>query len=242
MGAMIRNLKTLGLTLVMVLMLIATGATTAQATPDELVVDSPNAVTITGEGLVLAEPHKDHTFTFSSGRKFTCSTLTFEGTVENGATEIDVTATVAECFANGTQPVTVTNNECTYRFHGGNEESSEAFDEGTVDYVCPFGKRTEIHVYSSHPNHTAGVVLCTYELHPFVNGVANTFQNTTTGVDEVDVTTTNSGKIVTRVMGSALVCGLETQTSVYTGSTRLRAYSNTAHTNQVDLRLEDPTP
>ena len=85
-----------------------------------------------------------------------------------------------------------------------------------------------------------GQTLCTYKVHEFVapNGKhENTLTNTTTGTHDVDVTTTVEGIVVTRVHGSALVCGPVNQTAVYTGATTIRAYSDTAHTQQVSLTV-----
>ena len=112
-----------------------------------------------------------------------------------------------------------------------------------MDLECPTGQVIEIHVYSSHANHTSGTVLCTYNISPFSNKLANTYENTTTpNPDDIDVTTTAEGIGVTRVTGSALVCGAENQTAVSTGATTLRAYSDTEHNNPVNLSLVDPTP
>ena len=237
------KLKALGITLVVVL-LSAVGATAAYATPDSLEVDAPGALTVTGEHLPIEPAHKDHTFTLSSGRELTCKIALFDGTIEDGDTETTITPTYLDCTSNGTQPMTVTHNGCYYKLHGGNLETpaSHTFKEGTVDLVCLPGGAIEIHVYSSHANHTAGMVLCTYDILPFTNRLGNTYENTTTGIDAVDVTTTIEGIAVRKTVGSVLVCGLENQTAVLTGATTLRAYSNSTHTNQVDMRMVDPTP
>ena len=237
--------RALASVLMVTLALSAVGATAAQATPDDLEVDAPGAITVTGEQLHLTPSHPDHQVALSSGRSFTCSTVVFDGTIEDGASKIEIEATLAGCFSNGTQPVTITGNGCGYRFHGGNLETpgTHAFKDGTVDFVCPTEKVSETHVYSSHANHTSGTVLCTYNLAPFTNKLANTYENTTTpNPDDILVTTTAEGITMTRVSGSALVCGPENQTSTLTGAATLRAYSDTAHNNQVNLSLVDPTP
>ena len=244
---MIRNLKALGLAMVAAFALSAVGATAAQATPDDIIVDAPGAVTVTGEELEIPPDHKDHTFKLSSGRGFTCEEVTFDGTVEDGDNFITVTPTYEKCFSNETQPTTVTHNGCLYNFHGGNLETpgTHAFKEGTVDLECNDPnkpKKIEVHVYASAHNHTTNIVLCTYEVLPFTNKLANTYENTTTPTpDDVDVTTTAAEIGVKRVAGSALVCGPENQTAVYTGATTLTAFSDTAHKNQVAISLVDPT-
>ena len=234
---MIRNLKALGLAVMAAFAFSAVAASGAQA----LTVDAPGAVTITGEQLTLVPPHDDHEFTLSSGRGFTCNNAVFDGTVNDGDTFITVTPTYSGCFSNGTQPTTVTHNGCDYKFYGGTTEpdSTHAFHKVTVDLECPKDKDIEVHVYSSHANHTAGTVLCTYTIKPFVGTHENTLENTTGTIKDLDLTTTVSNIPVTRVTGSALVCGNENQTAVYTGATTVRAYSNTAHTIQVPLTITD---
>ena len=242
---MIRNLKALGLALMAAFALSAVGATAAQATPDDLIVDAPGAVTVTGEQLEILPNHKDHTFTLSSGRGFTCGIVTADGTVADGDNFITVTPTYGSCFSNEIQPITITGNGCSHKLHGGNLETpgTHAFKEGTVDLECPAGKQVEVHVYSNHHSHTTGTsVLCTYNIAPFQNKLANTYENTTTpDPDDIDVTTTAEGIVITRVTGSALVCGSLNQTAVHTGATTLTAYSDTAHNNQVSISLVDPT-
>ena len=233
---MTRNLKALGLAVMAAFALSAVGATAAQA----LTVDvGAGGKTITGEQIVRPE-HKDHTFTLSSGRDITCTEARFDGTIENGATEITVTPTFITCYSNDTQPVTITHNGCNFRFYGGAGEGPDLLNKVTVDLDCPTGKEIEIHIYSSHHSHTtAQPILCTYNVHEFVGKHNNTLESTTTATpnqDDVDVTTTLE-VVITRKTGSALVCGTESQTASFTAATTLRAYSNDEHTNQVDLSV-----
>ena len=234
---MIRNLKALGLAVMAAFALSAVGATAAQALTADV---GAGGQTITGTNLKIDPNHEDHTFTLDSGRMFTCNFVTFDGTIENGAKEVIVTPTYEDCFSNKTQPTTVTHNGCNYRFYGGEEENGNPhlFNKVTVDLDCPTGKEIEVHVWSSAANHvTASTPICTYNVHEFVGKHNNTLENTTTGTHDVDVTTTVEGIAVTRVHGSALVCGSSTQFAVYTGATTLRAYSDTAHTKQVSLTV-----
>ena len=220
--------------------LSAVGATGAQALTADVGTDGQ---TLTGENLPLAAPHEDHKFTLEGGRAFTCNTVIFDGTIKHEDTQAIVTPTYSNCFSNETQPTTVTHNGCSYRFYGGVGEGVDRFEKVTVDLDCPPDKEIQIHVYSSHENHTSGTVLCTYNVHEFVEPKGkheNTLTNTTTATpnqDEVDVTTTVGGVVVTRVVGSALVCGGATQNATYTGATRLRAYKDVAHNEQVDLSV-----
>ena len=233
---MTRNLKALGLALMAAFALSAVGATAAQALEADV---GAGGQTITGNQLNESAPHNNHSFVLSSGRAFACSTAVFDGTIENGDTEVTVTPTYSGCLSNGTQPATVTHNGCDYRFYNGEEESPNNFTNVTVDLECDPGNVIEVHVYSSHANHTSGTVLCTYNVAPFVGEHNNTLSNTGSAPDDVKVVSTVEGIAVTRVTGSALVCGNASQTATYTGVTTLRAYSDTAHEDQVDLTVTE---
>ena len=237
---MIRNLKTLGLALLAMSALSVGAPAAAQALESPIFeIDAAGEATLTGEQVEVGS-HKDHTFTLSSGRGFTCNVAKFEGTAVNGTNELTLTPTYDECFSNGTQPTTVTTNGCKYRLSGGSLVDAHSIKEAEVHLVCPEGSELEIHVYSSHNNHTEGTILCTYKVAPFTNETANAYQNTTNARHDVDVTTTVSGIAVKRVGGSALVCGNQNQTAVYTGATTLRAYKDAAHKEQADLTVVDP--
>ena len=229
---MIRNLKTLCLALAALSALSLVGASAAHA----LVADVAGGLTTTGIQ-VETGGHSDHSLTLSSSRVFTCFNVAYDGTIEDGAPEIIATPTYSGCFSNETQPTTVTHNGCNYRVYSGEEVGADHFNKVTTDIQCPEGKQVEVHVYSSHANHTTGTVLCTYKVHPFTGKHNITLENTTSGIDDIDVITTVEGIVVTRVAGSALFCGPENQTGTYTGASTVRAYSDTAHNNQVNIAI-----
>ena len=238
---MICKLKALGLAMIAVLLLSTAVPALTQASETPIFeIDAAGEATLTGEQLET-EGHKDHTFELSSGRDFTCNVVQLEGTAVNGTEEIALALTYDECFSNDTQPTTVTTNGCKYRLSGGNQVGSHFFSEATLQLDCPEASELELHVYASHANHTAGTTLCKYKVAPFTNETANAYENTTNATHDVDVTTTVSGVSVKRVSGSALACGAENQTAIYTGATTLRAYKDAAHKEQVDLIVVDPT-
>jgi hypothetical protein len=56
-------------------------------------------------------------------------------------------------------------NGCDYLLHLEAVEDEGAYKyTAPTDLKCPAGKEVEIEVYSSHANHTAGTVLCRYNL------------------------------------------------------------------------------
>ena len=229
---MVCNLKALGLALLVALSVLSLiGASAAHA----LTADVPGGQTTTGQQISVGE-HEKHSFNLMSGRGFHCNTAIFEGTIENGAAEITVTPLYSNCFSNETQPTTVTHNGCNYRIYGGEEAGTDHFNNITIDLVCPMGKEIEIHVYSNTTNHTSGIVLCTFTIPPFVGNHSLTLENTTSGIDDVNITATITG-VAKRVTGSALLCGPAEQNGVYTGASTVRAYKDTAHTEQVDLSM-----
>jgi hypothetical protein len=218
---MIRNLKALGLAMVAAFALSAVGATAAQALTADV---GAGGNTITAKQAGTGE-HTEHSFVLSSKRTLKCNGALFEGSIVNGAKEIKVTPIYSGCFSNGSQPTTVTHNGCKYRFYGGNEVTANHFDNIEVDLEgC--SKELEVHVYSSEANHTSGTVLCTYKVHAFTGKTGNTAENK---APNVDLTSTVTDIKVTRVTGSALSCGAEEQTAVYTGQTSVKAYSAAPH-------------
>lgn len=229
---MIRNLKALGFSFAALVAVSLAGASAAHALTADV---GAGGQTTTGGQINVGE-HPRHSFSLSTGRSFVCNTVLFDGTISNGAEEIVVTPTYSDCSSNATQPVTVTHNGCNYRIYGGEEAETNHFDNITIDLACPEGREFEAHVYSSGANHAAGTVLCTYTVPPFTENHNLTLENTTTGVDDVGITST-IGIAVKRVTGSALVCGPVEQTGTYTGASTARVYSDTAHTKQVDLSM-----
>jgi hypothetical protein len=213
---MIRNLKTLGLALVAVLAMSAMTASAANAQLEDAELTSEaSPVTLDGtqEGLQVLT---------RDGRTVSCSVADFHAEAEPGDTTIDIVPTYENCVSNINSPATVTMNGCKYRFHlkkdtidhgGGNITSTYTAE---AKLTCPPNQKVQIHVYSSHNNHTNNVNLCTYEFgEQTVGGTIDLTNEPVSGVPPVtpkdwirahiNVASIDS----TRTTGGALLCGVE---------------------------------
>lgn len=226
------KVKILGLALIAALAMSVFTASGAQAAP-ELEAEAEGTVTITGEQFSAPE-HPNHSFT-SGSRVLSCATAKFEGTLEpNPDPSVTLTPVYSNCTASGL-PVTVTHNGCNYTFYGGETGTGlDHYVNGTVDVVCPKGKAIEAHIYTGSSSHASGSALCTITVPSQTGRHGNTSLNTPSE-GTVDVTSTVTTETI--VHGSDFFCGPENQVSTYTGATKLRGYSDAAHTEQVPIRV-----
>ena len=130
-----RHLKVLGLVLVAVLAISATGASAASAQ----VKSSSYPSTLTGSQV------GSHVFTIDGGFTVVCPVAFFGGVLKEEASTVGgVTAEYKgngenQCEAFGLS-ATVSMNGCTYTFHDTNVVTVGVEHTGTVDLVCPAGK------------------------------------------------------------------------------------------------------
>jgi hypothetical protein len=209
---MIRNLKALGLALIVVFAMSA--ITTSGAQAQKLTIESATGF-ITGTQPVGAPTILDR-----EGRTVTCDTATYTATVGSGdSTFNEVIPAYSECHSPSLKgPATVTMNSCYYVFHlvtdaGGTQTA-------TVDIECKvLNDHIDVHIYANHENHTKvpPVDLCTYQF------------SAQTGLATIDLTNEPAGGITPkdwilahvtiagvkskRVAGTALNCGAENGTN-----------------------------
>jgi hypothetical protein len=219
---MTRNLKALGLALVAALTMgaaMAVPAAQAQLEDAKLTAEeSPVTLDGTQEGLLVKT---------RNGRSFHCTTADFHAIANSGDTTIDITPTYSGCTSNiGGGPMTTTMNGCTYRLHlkkdtidhgGGNVTSTYTAE---TQLLCPPNQKVQLHVYSSHTNHTNNVNLCTYEYSPqIVDGTIDlTNEPAGPGFPETPKNWIRAhfnitGIDSTRTAGGALLCGNETDSA-----------------------------
>ncbi len=244
---MTRNLRTLGLAFVAACAMSAVLAAGVQANLGTIEADVGGGhafltgVPITHDG----SPH--HRFEMGAGT-ITCEETLFEGTVEDGDTELSIEPTYNTCttfpIIGGSFTTTVLMEGCEYRFTGGNQTPGEPdhFEGITTSLICPGGgPRIKVYKTSAHGgDHSEGNRRCEYVVTPFTtHKLHNTAENIPGGTDDVEVTSEWTGVALTRVFGTLLQCGGANQMSDYVGGTTLRAYSGEAHVVQVDLTLTD---
>jgi hypothetical protein len=203
---MIRNLKTLGLSVVAVLALSAMVTSAAQAT-----IGNAQATIEGGKGFIHGKDEVAGTLT-RNGRTVTCTSAHYKSnTVLNGDTSITITPEYTNCHSAGL-PATVTVNGCAFIFTF-TADAGHTFT--AISHLeCPPNKVVEIHVYSSHNNHTAGTSLCTYHfgtvnINKTEVSLTNKAAGGTTPKDWITADITVGGIVSTRTSGSELLCGNE---------------------------------
>jgi hypothetical protein len=205
---MTRNLKALGLALLAALALGAMAASTAQAT-----IGNAVATIEGGSGVIHGKDEVAGQLT-RNGRTITCTTAHYKSnTVTTGDASITVTPEYSNCHSAGL-PVTVTMNECAFIFAFTADKPGAEHTFTAISHLeCPALKVAEIHVYSSHNNHTVGVSLCTYHFGAQNNkteiSLTNKAAGGTTPKDWITADITVGGIVSTRTSGSELLCGNE---------------------------------
>jgi hypothetical protein len=163
-------------------------------------------------------------------RKVTCEKLEGSGPATNGATTLEgTTAVSANCKDEVLEkPVTAQTNGCTLTIHlTAHAQSPEDRWTSTVDLVCSIGPAT-LTIYNNAA-HTE--VLCKYTFATQAGKTTTTLTNVAAGTKVNGVTTPKDFVIAhatisaiksTRVEGSALVCGAESnETATLTGEGHL---------------------
>ncbi len=159
---MVRNLKTVGLTL------LAVFATSAFAVP---AAQAENPATIIAEQYpVILDGEQEGSLTVLAIVGFrlnvTCQMSTFQGEItesSSGETVGFAQTSYTDCVSGlFTTPVTVTMNGCYYVYHF----TADPLDKFTAvtDILCPEGKPMEVHIYGNEGDHESSTALCTYSL------------------------------------------------------------------------------
>ncbi len=233
---MIRNLKILGSALVAMLILSALMVSAAFAAPKLTPAPEEYPVKLKGSQTVTS------VFSLEGGRKFECSTATFEGTIANKAeaeqSELTAKPTLSGCTATilgNVTETTVTLNECDYLFTATETTSGTIKDEGwevtgkEFHIQCPTGKSIEIHVYSTAANHTSNTPLCTYTIGAQTpTGDADyklTEKDAEGNGTSGDIKWTLTGIVAKRTAGTATNCGGATQSGSMTGEVKFEGFN-----------------
>lgn len=165
-----------------------------------------------------AIPYLGWSISFSGGKVLNCGSVTWSGTVSNGANSFTATPTMSECFVKvgeNTLPATVTTGGCDYTFndltYGG---ISNAWTAKT-DLVCPAGQDIQVRIYANAASHTAGTRLCEYTIQAQTGLTGTTFYDNLNGT--IDVDTASMSLAYTRVLGTIANCGAASASATYSG-------------------------
>ncbi|HVI70064.1 MAG TPA: hypothetical protein VM656_01085 [Pyrinomonadaceae bacterium] len=134
---MTRNLKVLGLALMTAFAMSAVAASAASAQAFHFASEAEHTI-LTGK------QEGSDVFTTHAGT-VTCTTAKYTGTIQSATkttTVAEVTPEYSGCTAFGFANVPIHHNECKYKFVAGTKESGNY--EGSIDIVCPTGKKIEI--------------------------------------------------------------------------------------------------
>jgi hypothetical protein len=161
---MIRNLKVLGSTVLILLTASAVTATGAQATGEGAFTSSSGTYPLN----LNAESNEPEKFTMF-GQELTCLDNTYSGVVSAASTSVTIMSEWATCHTPGplgiTLMTTVTFNTCDFGFYHAttdlNDFSGKSWNLTTeIDCENP-SDVIEAHVYTSHAKHTTGEPICT---------------------------------------------------------------------------------
>jgi hypothetical protein len=156
---MSRIIKALGLAMVAAFALSAMTASAAHA------VKGPAAVTIeSGTGFLDGDQGEEESVLTRQVRRVTCEVATYDAHAVSGDTTIRIDPNYAECHS-FIGPATVTMESCYYMFHLDGEEvpNEEDLWTATATLECEnAGDEVEVHIYTSHTNHTSNTAVCRY--------------------------------------------------------------------------------
>jgi hypothetical protein len=208
---MTRILKALGLALGALATMVAVMAPAAQAETGAL-------TTVGFPAIITGQQAPGITFDIGVGpiRTVACATSELEATFANAPAVDPVTfkPKYEGCTSEpgGMTPVTVTMNECDYRFGFGRPGTTgQPAGTGTMHawVQCPAGQQIEIHVYENVFAHAMNVSTCTYDIGPQGAVPAGIYHNTAHAGALPDVKATVSAQFTaTSTIGiGGAVCG-----------------------------------
>jgi hypothetical protein len=219
------KLKALGLALIAAFAMSAVVASSASATP---VIGQYGAAsgTVTGEG---------NNDVFTGGGTVTCNHVTYEGTFVDEDSTLRVTPSWTGCTAFGLANAHVTETGCDYLFHMTTNHTPNFTAQATLD--CQAGGHVIITVT------TFGNSVCTITFgDQDVPGDVNvTNAGGATPTMDINVHGTLSGIKYNVTTDHSFACpsvGSYTNGEYHANGATLRAYSDVAHTNQVDVTVE----
>jgi hypothetical protein len=214
---MTRNLKTLGLALMVTAAFSALVTSGAQAAP------TFSAATA-GEWHPTGTPLGTHQLTLAFGASLECGEVHFDPTqTYTGAqTKVRATPTYRNCSATifaASYPVTVTHNGCEFEFHATRKIEANTY-EGRAQVICPVEVNgIELHIYQAADTTHSQAPRCTFTVKPqTINGIL-----THNDATDVDLTANTASVFNTRTSGSLLQCGSESQIAEYHGATTVTA-------------------
>jgi hypothetical protein len=213
---MTRKLKTLGLALIAVLAIVATAVAPAYAVEFTLTAGEYPA-TLDGTSL-------ESTIFNLGGRETTCTKTTFGASLEEKeSTTLLIGREYSGCSMKflGTLPATIKTNGCAFETHLIGKLSANVF-EANVDFVCEGSAGIEVYVYATGAKHTAGEPVCIYEMPP-QNGRSTVEFRNFVGESHIAITPRVKGIQYKILKGEPFVCGLESESGIYTGSTTVTA-------------------
>jgi hypothetical protein len=194
-----------------------------------------------GGQLIEHKEKLQHTFTFAPW-VVTCKEVEMNGALKESPeklkpSSLTVTPYYGGCTADWKGlplkfPTTITMKGCDYLFRV--ETKGEKDFTGSMDLACPAETAVEMHIYESAAEHLAEGTFCTAKLLPKEKLGTVTFENTGESPDDVRITM-ELGAIPLEMQGESF-CGKPT-TASYAGAMTMRAYSDEAHTDQVNMTV-----
>jgi hypothetical protein len=224
---MIRNLKALGLAFLAVFAMSAIAVSAAQAEGVDSLTPASYPAWLTGE------VEENQVYTTNTGMKTECSGGSAQATIEKAGVG-DTSVTVTDIKATGcvtklgtsTMPATIDMTGCDSVFSGGktDPEDSTHYTNATVAINCPVGVTgPDVTTFTNATNHTAGTALCHLTVWSSITAGSITNTNLATSPNTVTVKSVGITNNVTR--SGSIICGNPT-TSVYNGSTIIKAYKD----------------
>jgi hypothetical protein len=238
---MTRYIKTLGLALLAVFALGATGAsaqTPTDGVQDALESNNPKPTTH------LTATSSDAKFsTKTAAITVECETNEAQGTVntENPATTVTVTPNYEGCTAGFLGEAPVHTEGCQYILHGTTTTHKNTSNEDEVDAAVSI----ECDEPSDHILITSGPCTLTIGEQGPLHGVTYDNIDPETGKDDVKVTVTvdkihytgiwsEENNFLCETLGGLKETG---EDGTYTGSFTVKGYEDAAHENQVDIKM-----
>lgn len=231
---MSRNLKLMGLALVVSLALGALVVSAASAKPRLTPVPETYPMTI------HANQKSPHKLILPGGRTLRCTTTLWTGEFKNKAEAENGELTVDPAFGGCTaeilgnvDPATVTMNSCDYVFTFDQEATGSIKTEGwevtgSLHLKCLVpSDKVEIHVYANNADHAAGKSLCTFTLRPQTLSSVD-YKLSGPAPSRVDFKTTIKSVSVTRSSGTLANCGAPEQTAELTGEAEAEGFNAAA--------------
>jgi hypothetical protein len=212
-----KSAKIIWLSALAALAIGAVGASAANAAEGTAVVSAGTtnfSATQTGSGTTL---------TLVGGRVLSCSTVTYSGSITNGAKELQATPTFDGCklkVGASTLPVTI---ECT----GACRFKVRTWTRAGVHYttVILFQGTLHIKAYATEANHTSNTRLCEYEIQEQSGLTGGSLTDNLNGT--LDLTYTEVAIAVKRTFGTAGNCGEASFNATLNGNNLITAASGT---------------